>query len=85
MREEHRQLVIDQVRGRQNGLALLDDLYETPLVSVNYIRDHLGVSYGTANNLANDLAQVGILEEITAGVRNKVFAYRSYLEVLARN
>lgn len=85
MREEHRQLVIDQVRGRQNGLALLDDLYETPMVSVNYIRDHLGVSYGTANNLANDLAQVGILEEITAGVRNKVFAYRSYLEVLARN
>ena len=85
MREEHRQLVIDQVRGRQNGLALLDDLYETPLVSVNYIRDQLGVSYGTANNLANDLAQVGILEEITAGVRNKVFAYRSYLEVLARN
>ena len=85
MREEHRQRVIDQVRGRQNGLALLDDLYETPMVSVNYIRDRLGVSYGTANNLANDLAQVGILEEITAGVRNKVFAYRSYLKVLARD
>ena len=82
MREEHRNLVIDTVRGRQNGLALLDHLFETPVVSVNYIRDELGVSYSTASNLANDLVRAEILRETTQATRNRVLVYGPYLDVL---
>ncbi len=85
MREEHRQSVIDLVRGRQNGLMLLDSLFENPMLSINQIRDYLGVSYSTASNLANDLVKVGILEEITQGSRNKVFVYGPYMDILQEN
>ena len=82
MRQEHRELITGGVRGRQNGLALLDILFETPIVSVNYIRDKLGVSYSTANNLVNDFTRVGILQEVSQGARNKVFVYGSYMDIL---
>lgn len=83
LREEHRQLVDDQVRS-QSGLALLDALYETPLVTVNEIRDQLKVSYGTASNLTKDFVQAGILQEILPGMRTKIFSYNSYLSLLNR-
>ena len=83
LREEHRQRVSEQVRS-QSGLALLDALYATPLITVNEIRDQLSVSYGTASNLARDFVQAGILQEIPMGVRTKVFSYAPYLSLLNR-
>lgn len=85
MRQEHRELVTSTVRGRQNGLTLLDHLFETPMVSVNYIRDKLGVSYSTANNLANDFIRVGILQEVSQASRNKVYVYGAYMDILQEN
>ena len=83
MREEHRQLVSEHVRGSY-GLALLDSLYETPVVTSPRIRDNFGVSYVTANNLVHDFVNAGILEETTPRPRNKVFVYKPYLEILNR-
>ena len=85
LREEHQNLIMERVRGRQNGVALLVYLFETPAISVNSIRDKLGVSYTTASNLASDLVRVGILKEITQGTRNKVFVYKPYLDILDKS
>ena len=83
MREEHRQLVSERVRGSY-GPALLDKLYESPAVTSPRIRDTFGVSYVTANNLVHDFVNVGILEETTRRPRNKVYIYKPYLEILNR-
>ncbi|MYC29731.1 MAG: Fic family protein [Chloroflexi bacterium] len=83
MREEHRQLVSERVRGSY-GPALLDSLYESPAVTSPRIRDTFGVSYVTANNLVHDFVNVGILEETTRRPRNKVYIYKPYLEILNR-
>ena len=83
MREDHRQLVNEHVRGSY-GLLLLDSLYESPAVTSPRIRDTFGVSYVTANNLVRDFVNVGILEETTQRPRNKVFVYKPYLEILNR-
>ena len=83
MREEHRQLVSERVRGSY-GPALLDTLYESPAVTSPRIRDTFGVSYVTANNLVHDFVNVGILEETTRRPRNKVYIYKPYLEILNR-
>ena len=85
MREEHQKLVIDRVRGRQNGLTLLDSLFEMPVVTSASLRVRLGVSSVTANNLINDLVNVGILQEITQRPRNRIFVYQPYLDVLNRD
>ena len=84
MREEHRQIVQQEVAGR-NGLPLLDYLCQNPVVMVASIERYLGVSYVTANNLAHAFEDLGILEEITQRPRSKIYRYRPYLDILNRD
>ena len=84
MREEHRQLVVQSVRGQSNGLTLLDHLYEMPVVTVARVEELLDVSYVTANNLVHDFCRLGMLAETTNRPRNRVFVYKPYLDILYR-
>lgn len=81
MREEHQQLVIQNVGGR-NGLTLLDALYQSPVVIVANMERMLNVSYVTANNLARAFQALGILREITQRPRNKIYVYQPYLDII---
>lgn len=82
LREEHRALLQDEGLGL-NGLRLLDLLFQRPLININLVRDNLGVrSYNTANNLVEQLAALGLLEETTGGQRNRVFRYTPYWRLL---
>ena len=82
MREEHRRMISQHVRGSTQALQLLDVLYQQPVVSVQDVRSRLGVSYPTANNALTGLRELGLLDEITGRTRNRVFAYRPYLRLL---
>ena len=82
MREEHRQLISQHARGSTQGLILLDHLYQNPIVSVQEVRNRLDISYPTANSAIAGLADLGLLEEITGQTRNRIFAYRPYLDLL---
>lgn len=80
LREQHRELV--QERFGLNGLRLLELLFHRPLVNVNLVRDSLGVSFQTANNLVVQLEEADLLREITGRPRSRVFRYESYLALL---
>ena len=84
MREEHQQLVIQNVGGR-NGLPLLDSLYQNPVVIVASMERMLNVSYVTASNLARTFQALGILKEITQRPRNKIYVYQPYLDILNKD
>lgn len=79
LREAHRDLV--QERTGLNGMRLLDLLFDRPLVNVNLVKDSLGISFATANNLVGEFERAGLLREITGGRRRRVFRYESYLEL----
>lgn len=80
LRERHRELV--QERTGLNGLRLLDLIFEAPLLNVNLVRDRLGVSFATANNLTGVFEEAGLVREITGGRRRRIFRYDSYLDLL---
>ena len=80
LRERHRDLVGD--RTGLNGVRLHDFLFNRPLVNVNLVKDALGVSFATANNLVAAFEDAGLLTEITGGRRRRVFSYDSYLALL---
>jgi Fic family protein len=80
LRERHRDLVGD--RTGLNGVRLHDLLFNRPLVNVNLVKDTLGVSFATANNLVAAFVDAGLLTEITGGRRRRVFSYDSYLVLL---
>jgi Fic family protein len=78
LREEHRRVVQEHTRGL-NGLRLLDFLFERPLVHVNLVKDKLGVTFVTASKLVEQLAGLGIVDEITGRKRDRIFSYTPYV------
>lgn len=82
LKEEHRQLVLNQM-GRRSGKAitLLESLYFRPIFTVEDATEIAGLSYPNANTLIKDLSEIGLLQEITGQKRNRAFSYASYLDV----
>ena len=78
MREGHQHLMQDQTGGH----AILDRLLETPMITVNQVRDLIGKTYPVAAELVRFMEEKGLLLEMTGRSRNRVFAYRPYLALL---
>lgn len=72
--------------GRRAKLAheLLLQLFSNPAVSVARIEKQLDISTSSANRLANELEQAGILKEITGFSRNRIFILHEYIELFKR-
>ena len=82
MRAQHAE-AIQSARLGVNGLHLLTLLLQQPIVTVNIVKERLSISYGTANRLVDIFGQIGILETITTGQRNRRFRYSPYLTLFA--
>ena len=80
LRERHREMINDRLGFRAgNGHRVLEYLFEYPTVSVKEVQELLGVAYPSANNLVTELANCGILHEITGRSRGRVFLYQDYI------
>ena len=80
LRENDRSRIAERLgRAAGNGHRVLEHLYERPILSVNEVRDLLGVTYTAANQLVDRLVEIGVLEEITGQARNRRFRYAAYI------
>ena len=64
-----------------NVLALLDYLFERPLITVNAARERLNISFPAANGMIGELSKIGLLNEVTGGRRNRMFRFDPYLDL----
>jgi len=78
LRESHRSLVLDEGLG-QNGLLLLSNLFQRPLVNVNVVASQLSTTFPTASRLVSSFEELGLLREITGRKRSRLFRYEPYL------
>ena len=82
LRENHRRVITETFgRATANGHIVLEHLYERPMITVNAVSQLIGTTYAAANQLVARLAEAGILSEITGRVRNRMFAYQSYIDL----
>ncbi len=82
MKEEHRQLVLNEMGRRSgNAIALLESLYFRPIFTVEHVQAITELSYPNANTLVKDLCDIGLLAEITGQKRNRAFSYAPFLDV----
>ena len=85
LRETHRALIAERLgRAAGGGHRILEHLYARPIVSVNEVRDLLGVTYTAANGLVDRLVEVGVLAEMTGQARNRRFRYAAYIDLFDR-
>ena len=82
MRENHRQIITDQLgRTATNGHRVLEHLYQKPFISVAEVQGLLESTYPVANNIVTKLIEHGILQEITGRKRNRRFEYTDYVNL----
>ena len=83
LREAHRTLVTERLgRAAADGHRVLESLYRRPFLTVAHVPEITGTNYAAANGLVARLVQIGVLEEVTGGRRNRVFRYGPYLGIL---
>ena len=71
--------------GRSAGsvLRVFQALCRRPVTSINQIREQTGLSYPTASKGVEALERLGIVRELTGRKRNRIYAYRRYIEILS--
>jgi len=76
-------LIEQEMRGHTDSIKALDYLFESPLLTVRLLEQHLQCSYVKANNLVAEFQRLGILEETSGGdrKRNRRFRYKRYLKI----
>ena len=65
-------------RRQTNAQALMNHLYQNPVISIKSVTDLLGGNTNTASALISDFCKHGILSELTGQRRNRMFWFRDY-------
>ncbi|MBA2779627.1 Fic family protein [Billgrantia kenyensis] len=71
--------------GRQAGSAglLLDALFQQPIANISHLCQRTGLTPATVGKLLNALEkELGIVNELTGQKRNRIYAYRAYIDIL---
>lgn len=68
-------------RRQDNAHDLMRHLYAQPVVDVKWATDIIGTSTNTAAALIADLVRFGVLVEVTGQRRNRLFAFKDYLNL----
>ncbi len=68
-----------------SAIRLFELLPEQPMVTAAKAREMIGSTKPTTNKAIDSLIEAGVLEEITGKQRDRIYAYRKYLNVLAED
>lgn len=83
---ELRETVMRRARALgKNELALVDQLFEHPIMDIRTAERLLGCAYVTAANALQSFVKEGFVIEITGNKRNKLFKFSRYLNLLEQD
>lgn len=68
-------------RKSHSAVALLQQLFQNPIINIHKVKDICKLSYKAANDLVTDFVGVDILKEMTGQSRNRVFIFEQYLNL----
>lgn len=77
-----RKQIMEETKASIRTIQLLDQLYLTPMVTVNDVASMIDVTYQGAKDQVSLLVRLGILEELTGQKRGKRYAFAPYLKII---
>ncbi|MCR5686827.1 MAG: Fic family protein [Lachnospiraceae bacterium] len=72
-------------RKNDNVRRVFDYIEQYPIIDIKRTATDLGVSYNTVSAAVGKLVQASILKETTNALRNRVFSYEEYLNILRKD
>lgn len=77
-----KQKIFCEKKASIRSIALLDQLFISPLVTINDIAEKLDLSYQGAKDQVDFFVRLNILQELTKQKRGKRYAFASYLKAI---
>ncbi|MCA9468565.1 MAG: Fic family protein [Nitrospira sp.] len=71
-------------RATASALKIHRALMEHPIATSNWLVEKTGITPATVNKALGHMEQLGIVRELTAQKRNRLFSYSQYVEILNR-
>ncbi|MGE4344421.1 MAG: Fic family protein [Geoalkalibacter sp.] len=71
-------------RAAASTLQVHRALMEHPIATSNSLMEKTGITPATVNKALGHLEQLGIVKELTAQKRNRLFSYAGYIEIMSR-
>ena len=68
----------------ESAAVLLESLFRRPVVSIEDAARECGITRGAARTLIGKMREAGLLRELTARHRNRLFVFREYLDIFER-
>lgn len=68
----------------KTGQQLLKILYSRPIVTAKIVGQQMSITHPAANQLLKDFQKIGILQEITGFKRNRLFAFKEYMDLFGK-
>lgn len=81
---QHRQMINKLGRSAASVLRIHHALMERPIATPGWLTKKTGITAATVNKSLRHLEQLGIVREITARKRNRLFSYAGYVEIMNR-
>lgn len=85
LHEKNIQLLPKSNRENDTVRTLFNYIEQYPIIDIGKTAKCLNCSYNTISNAVKKLMSLGILKETTNALRNRVFAYDSYLSILKKD
>ena len=82
LKDKDKQRIIETNKASSRVAIFHEKLFDRPIVSIKDIAEIMNTTFPTANSICGKLVNLGIFKEITGKERNKLFAYKSYLDIL---
>jgi len=80
--QQHRNQLLRRGRGAGSALRVHRALMERPVATSKSLTESTGLAAATVNKALKHMQQVGMVAEITAQRRNRVFGYTGYVEII---
>jgi len=81
LRKKTEKKLMKPKKASKSAFALHDFMYRMPVFEAQDVADELGVNISTAYRMTEQFMKSGILEESTGFKRNRVFVFRSYIDL----
>jgi len=69
------------IKRRKQGIAFLELITQTPIITVKEIAQHFCVSFQAANNFIREFEKLGLINELSGAKRNRIFSYSELIEL----
>ena len=82
LKDNDKKKILKAYKESSKAAIFHEKLFDRPIVSIKDIAKLMNTTFPTASDVCTKLVKIGILTEITGKERNKLFAYKGYLETL---